>query len=180
MTPTKRWWANCWRRCPAGLVDGLLLALRGDGGRTCPGPTPKPCAGCAAGRPRPGGDARLCGNVNEELVRDATALMVKSAHRSARTGNAGSAHPRRTIRSDVRAPTQAIAKPNLLFNIAFHNTSKPPMQPLMQAAIALEDQPGVLACSIAAGYQYASDAGMGPSMRRRHHFFVELAQRRSR
>ncbi len=69
----------------------------------------------------------------------------------------------RTIRGDVK-PTMAIAKPQVLFNIAFHNTSKPPMQPLMQAAIALESQPGILACSIAAGYQYADVPAMGPSI----------------
>jgi microcystin degradation protein MlrC len=34
----------------------------------------------------------------------------------------------------------------------------------MQAAIALEQQPGVLACSIAAGYQYADVPAMGPSI----------------
>jgi microcystin degradation protein MlrC len=58
----------------------------------------------------------------------------------------------------------AIAKPELLFNIAFHNTSKPPMGPLMQAAIALEAEPKILACSIAAGYQYADVPAMGPSI----------------
>ena len=34
----------------------------------------------------------------------------------------------------------------------------------MEAAIALEDQPGILACSIAAGYQYADVPAMGPSI----------------
>jgi len=38
------------------------------------------------------------------------------------------------------------------------------MQPLMQAAIDLEKQPGILAVSIAAGYQYADVPAMGPSI----------------
>jgi microcystin degradation protein MlrC len=61
-------------------------------------------------------------------------------------------------------PVSAIVKPDVLFNIFFHNTSRPPMQPLMQAAIDLEKQPGILACSIAAGYQYADVPAMGPSI----------------
>jgi microcystin degradation protein MlrC len=106
------------------------------------------------------------GNVNEELVRDATALIIykTNPHIDQRERGIQAAHIlARTIRGDIK-PTQAIAKPNLLFNIAFHNTSKPPMQPLMQAAIALESQPGILACSIAAGYQYADVPAMGPSI----------------
>ncbi|NJN83561.1 MAG: M81 family metallopeptidase [Caldilineaceae bacterium] len=67
----------------------------------------------------------------------------------------------RTIRKEVN-PVSAIVKPQVLFNIAFHNTSLPPMQPIMQAAIDLESQPGILAVSIAAGYQYADVPYMGP------------------
>ena len=69
----------------------------------------------------------------------------------------------RTICGQVR-PTSALIKPEVLFNIYFHNTSRPPMQPLMQAAIDLEKEPGILACSIAAGYQYADVPAMGPSI----------------
>jgi microcystin degradation protein MlrC len=38
------------------------------------------------------------------------------------------------------------------------------MQPIMQAAIDLEKEPGILAASIAAGYQYADVPAMGPSI----------------
>src|SRR5690606_25906177 len=69
----------------------------------------------------------------------------------------------RTIRGEVK-PVSAIVKPNVLFNIAFHNTSLPPMQPIMQAAIELEKEPGILAASVAAGYQYADVPYMGPSV----------------
>ena len=58
----------------------------------------------------------------------------------------------------------ALAKPEVLFNIYHHNTSVAPMQPLMQKAIELEGQEGILACSIAAGYQYADVPHMGPSV----------------
>jgi microcystin degradation protein MlrC len=69
----------------------------------------------------------------------------------------------RTIRGEVR-PVSAVAKPEVVFNIYFHNTSRPPMQPLMQAAIELEREPGILGCSVAAGYQYADVPAMGPAV----------------
>jgi len=69
----------------------------------------------------------------------------------------------RTVRGEVR-PTMALAKPELVFNIYFHNTSVPPMQPLMARAIDLERQESILSCSIAAGYQYADVESMGPSV----------------
>lgn len=106
------------------------------------------------------------GNVPAQLVDDATALVIYKTcphidqHE---TGLLAASIVTQTARGEVQ-PTSAIVKPDLLFNIVYHNTSKPPMQPLMQAAIALEGQPGVLACSIAAGYQYADVPAMGPSI----------------
>ena len=67
------------------------------------------------------------------------------------------------IRRNVK-PVTAIAKPELVYNIYYHNTSTAPMQPLMQMAKDLEQEPGILACSIAAGYQYADVPHMGPSI----------------
>ncbi|HXF64879.1 MAG TPA: M81 family metallopeptidase [Caldilineaceae bacterium] len=106
------------------------------------------------------------GNVPESLVRDATALIIykTNPHIDQRERGLQAAELlARTIRGEVR-PVSAIAKPDVLFNIAFHNTSLPPMQPIMQAAIALEKEPGILAASIAAGYQYADVPAMGPSV----------------
>ncbi|MFT5089965.1 MAG: microcystin degradation protein MlrC [Candidatus Latescibacterota bacterium] len=67
------------------------------------------------------------------------------------------------VKGEVK-PVMALAKPELLFNIYYHNTSAAPMQSLMQAAIDMEAQEGILACSIAAGYQYADVPHMGPSI----------------
>ncbi len=69
----------------------------------------------------------------------------------------------RQIRGEVQ-PKMALVKPEVLFNIYFHNTSVAPMQPLMQAAIELESQAEILGCSIAGGYQYADVPYMGPSI----------------
>jgi microcystin degradation protein MlrC len=61
-------------------------------------------------------------------------------------------------------PVQVLKKPNVLFNIVFHNTNNPPMAALMESAIAAEQEEGILACSIAAGFQYADVPAMGPSV----------------
>lgn len=106
------------------------------------------------------------GNVPEALVADANALIIykTTPHIDQRErGLQAASILTRTIRGEIK-PTSAIVKPEVLFNIVYHNTSLPPMQPLMQAAIALEQQPGILACSIAAGYQYADVPAMGPSI----------------
>lgn len=154
----------------SGKVDGLLLALHG--------------AMVAEGYPQ--ADAETVrrvralmgpgfpivvthdyhGNVPAQLVEDATALIIykTTPHIDQRERGLQAAELlARTIRGEVR-PVCAIAKPPLLFNIAYHNTSRPPMQGLMQAAIAREQQPGILACSIAAGYQYADVPAMGPAI----------------
>ncbi|MEW6754708.1 MAG: M81 family metallopeptidase [Candidatus Latescibacterota bacterium] len=105
-------------------------------------------------------------NVPQELVEGATALVIykTNPHVDQRErGLQAASILARTVRGQVR-PAMALAKPELLFNIYFHNTSRPPMQPLMQAAIDLESDPGILACSIAAGYQYADVPAMGPSV----------------
>jgi microcystin degradation protein MlrC len=106
------------------------------------------------------------GNVPEQLVQDATALVIyKTCPHidQPERGRQAAELIARTVRGEVK-PVSAIVKPEVLFNIAFHNTSKSPMQPLMQAAIDLEQKPGILAASIAAGYQYADVPAMGPSI----------------
>ena len=106
------------------------------------------------------------GNVPTSLVEDAEALVIykTNPHIDQRErGLQAASILVRTIRGEVN-PCSAIAKPEVLFNIYFHNTSRPPMQPLMQAAIELEAEPGILACSIAGGYQYADVPDMGPAI----------------
>jgi microcystin degradation protein MlrC len=106
------------------------------------------------------------GNIPASLVHDANALIVykTNPHIDQRERGLQAAEIlARTIRGQIK-PVSALRKPELLFNIAFHNTSLPPMQPLMDAAIALEQTPGILAVSIAAGYQYADVPDMGPTI----------------
>jgi microcystin degradation protein MlrC len=106
------------------------------------------------------------GNIPPQLVKDADALVIYKTcpHIDQRErGVQAASILARTIRGEVK-PVCAITKPEVLFNIVYHNTGLPPMQPLMQAAIDLESRPGILACSIAAGYQYADVPFMGPSV----------------
>ncbi len=106
------------------------------------------------------------GNVPESLVQDANALIIykTNPHIDQRERGMQAAELlARTIRGEVK-PVTALIKPPVLFNIAFHNTSEPPMQPIMQAAIDMEKEPGILAVSVAAGYQYADVPYMGPSI----------------
>ncbi|MEX1018860.1 MAG: M81 family metallopeptidase [Litorilinea sp.] len=154
----------------AGEIDGILLALHG----------------AMVVEDFPQGDAEVVrrvrelmgpdfpiivthdyhGNIPDSLVEDATALIVykTTPHIDQRERGLEAAELlARTIRGEVQ-PVSALVKPPVLFNIAFHNTSLPPMQPIMQAAIDLESQPGILACSVAAGYQYADVPAMGPSV----------------
>ncbi len=153
----------------AGPLDGLLLALHG--------------AMVAEGFPH--GDAETVkrvrqelgsipvvvthdyhANISPEIVDAATALVVykTNPHVDQRErGLQAASILARTVRGEVR-PKCALVKPDVLFNISFHNTSLPPMAPVMAEAIRLEQDPKILACSIAAGYQYADVPAMGPSI----------------
>ena len=106
------------------------------------------------------------GNVPAQLVQDADALIIYKTcpHIDQKERGIQAAELlMRTIRGEVK-PVSAIAKPEVIFNIVYHNTERPPMKPIMEAAIALESQPGILACSVAAGYQYADVPAMGPAI----------------
>ncbi|MEZ4869828.1 MAG: M81 family metallopeptidase [Caldilineaceae bacterium] len=151
-------------------VDGLLLALHGamvaEGFPQADGETVRRV------RALVGPDFPVVvthdyhGNIPPQLVEDATALIIyKTCPHidQPERGRQAAELLARTVRGEVN-PVGAIAKPNVLFNIVYHNTSTGPMQKLMQAAIDLEAQPGILAASIAAGYQYADVPAMGPSI----------------
>ena len=106
------------------------------------------------------------GNVPPQLVEDATALVIYKTcpHVDQRErGLQAAALLTRTVRGEAK-PEAAIVKPELLYNIAFHNTGRGPMKRVMEAAIELERQPGILAANVAAGYQYADVPWMGPSV----------------
>ena len=104
-------------------------------------------------------------NVSEDLVALSTALIIYKSyphldHRE-RGLQAASAIVR-TIRGEIR-PVQALVKPPMLLNIVHQNTNLPPMDRVMEAARALEEQPDIVAASVAGGYQYADVPETGPA-----------------
>lgn len=106
------------------------------------------------------------GNVPPQLVEDASGLIIYKTcpHVDQKERGLQAAELlTRTIGGHIR-PVTAIAKPELVYNIVFHNTSCGPMKAVMEAALDLEQQPGILAVSVAAGYQYADVPWMGPAI----------------
>lgn len=69
----------------------------------------------------------------------------------------------RMIGGEVR-PRQALAKPPMLWNIIHQNTSQEPLKSVTAASIELEQRPGILAASVAGGYQYNDVPYVGPSV----------------
>jgi microcystin degradation protein MlrC len=61
-------------------------------------------------------------------------------------------------------PTQAIAKPPMLYNIRFQNTNAEPLRPIVEETRLLETDPRILAASVLGGYQYADTPAMGVSV----------------
>src|SRR6476469_2062796 len=59
-------------------------------------------------------------------------------------------------------PRQALVKPPLLWNIVHQNTSQEPLKSITAASIELERHPGILAASVAGGYQYNDAPYVGP------------------
>ena len=69
----------------------------------------------------------------------------------------------RMLAGEIR-PRQALVKPPLLWNIVHQNTSTEPLRSITAASIELEKQPGILAASVAGGYQYNDVPFIGPSV----------------
>jgi microcystin degradation protein MlrC len=69
----------------------------------------------------------------------------------------------RMIAGEVR-PRQAMVKPPMLWNIVHQNTSAEPLRSITAASIELESRRGILAASVAGGYQYNDVPYIGPSV----------------
>jgi len=61
-------------------------------------------------------------------------------------------------------PRQAMVKPPMLWNIVHQNTAAEPLRSITTASVELERQPGILAASVACGYQYGDVPYVGPSV----------------
>jgi microcystin degradation protein MlrC len=69
----------------------------------------------------------------------------------------------RLVKGEIK-PVQAIVKPPMVYNIVFQNTFSEPLLPITTESKRLEEDEGILAVSVAGGYQYADVPAMGPSV----------------
>jgi microcystin degradation protein MlrC len=105
-------------------------------------------------------------NISPEIVSLTDALItyqqnphLDTKQRGARAASLLS----RMLAGEVR-PRQALVKPPLLWNIVHQNTSEDPLRPITAASMELERHPGILAASVACGYQYNDVPYIGPSV----------------
>jgi microcystin degradation protein MlrC len=105
-------------------------------------------------------------NVSRTMVEHADAVLIYRTNPHVdqrRRGFQAAERLLRLIRGDA-APVTALAKPPMVWNILHQNTSAEPLRSIMAEAAALEEQEGILAASVAAGYPYADVEEMGPSV----------------
>lgn len=153
----------------AGKLDGLLLALHG----------------ALVTAKHPHGDAEILRRVREamgegfpiivtndfhaniapEIVERSTVLLTyqTNPHVDQRQRGIKAAGILDRILAGAARPVQALAKPPMLFNIRFQNTSREPLAPIVEESRRLERDPRILAASVAGGFQYADVPQMGPS-----------------
>ncbi len=154
----------------AGHLDGLLLALHG----------------AMVQETYPHGDAEIVrrvraalgpkfpivvthdfhANVNEQIVRESTVLITykENPHLDTQERGIQAARIMAGIVSGKLKPVQALAKPPMIYNIVYQQTSRPPLKPITDESRRLEENPKILAVSVSGGYQYADVPAMGPSV----------------
>ena len=104
-------------------------------------------------------------NVSEQMVAESTALVIykTNPHIDQRQRGLQAAEIlRRTVNGEIK-PTQALAKPPMIFNIRHQYTSVEPMCSILGEAAELETRSNILAANIAAGYPYADVHEIGPA-----------------
>ena len=154
----------------AGDVDGLLLALHG----AMVAEVDRDGDGAILKRLRDvtGPDFPIVvthdlhANVAQQVIDHCTALVIYKTypHLDHRERGVQAAEiMARTVRGEVK-PTQVMVKPPMLLNIVCQYTNAEPMRTIMQAVRKVEQQPGILAASLAEGYQYADVNEVGPAI----------------
>lgn len=104
-------------------------------------------------------------NVSPEIVKLSSVLLTykEVPHIDQKERGRKAAEIMAKILLEGAKPTQAIVKPGMLYNIRYHNTNREPLLPIVDETKKLEKQPGILAASVSAGYQYADVPAMGAS-----------------
>jgi len=105
-------------------------------------------------------------NVSREIVKLSTALITYKENPHIDTWERGiqAAQVMADIVRGKVKPTQAIAKPEMLYNIVYQYTKREPLLPIVEESRRLEQNPKILAVSVSGGYQYADAPDVGPSV----------------
>ncbi|MCZ2075262.1 MAG: M81 family metallopeptidase [Bryobacteraceae bacterium] len=105
-------------------------------------------------------------NISSQVVELSTALLnyKTNPHIDQRDRGIRAAWIMSGIVSGKFKPVQALAKPGMIYNIRFQNTNAEPLAPIVEETRRLEEQDGILAASVAGGYQYADVPAMGASV----------------
>ncbi|MBM3773868.1 MAG: M81 family metallopeptidase, partial [Acidobacteria bacterium] len=121
-------------------------------------------------------------NIPPEMMALSTALLTykQNPHVDQRERGAKAAQIMAAIVRGEASSAQAIAKPPLLLNIYFQNTSRGPLLHIVRETQRLETEPGILAASLSGGYQYADVPQVGPSLIVVTHGDPERASREAR
>lgn len=104
-------------------------------------------------------------NVSQQMVDNSTAIVIykTNPHIDQRQrGIQAGELLMRILKEDVN-PIQALAKPPMILNILYQNTSKEPMFSIINRAQQLENSANILVANVAAGYPYADVSEIGPS-----------------
>ena len=104
-------------------------------------------------------------NVSKQMVAESTALVIykTNPHIDQRQRGLHAAEILMHTMSGKIKPTQALAKPPMIFNIRHQYTSVEPMCSILGEAAQLETKSSVLAANIAAGYPYGDVHEIGPT-----------------
>ncbi len=105
-------------------------------------------------------------NISEEIVRLCDVLLTykENPHIDTRERGEQAARIMAALATGRVRPVQALVKPPMIYNIVFQNTRRPPLAPVVEETRRLEQDPRILAASVAGGYQYADVEAMGPSV----------------
>src|SRR5262249_27260850 len=105
-------------------------------------------------------------NISPEIVEMTNVLITYQQNPHVDTKQRGmraAAILGRMVAGEIQ-PRQALVKPPLLWNIVHQNTSQEPLKSITEASIELEKRPGILAASVACGFQYNDVPYIGPSV----------------
>ncbi len=104
-------------------------------------------------------------NVSQQMVDRSTALVIykTNPHIDQRERGIQAGELLVRILKENVMPTQALAKPPMILNILYQNTSAEPMLSIINNAEQLENNANILVANVAAGYPYADVSEIGPS-----------------